>query len=116
MCHVLVIEDEPLIAEWVSDLASDGGATSIDIADTQAGAIASARQNPPALILSDVKLAEGTGPMACSVILEELGERPVIFITGTPEECQPCHYASAILGKPIVPHEVVGAFRRFAPV
>lgn len=115
MCHVLVIEDEPLVAEYVADLASDGGATSIDFADTEASAIAAALAHRPSIIMSDVKLAEGTGPNACWSIIEQLGEVPVIFITGTREDCEPCQYASAILDKPIVAAEVIAAFRRVAP-
>ena len=34
MCHVLVIEDEPLIAEYVAALAEMAGATSSTIVDT----------------------------------------------------------------------------------
>lgn len=39
MCHVLVIEDEPLIAEYVGALAEMAGATSFTIADTVGGAV-----------------------------------------------------------------------------
>ncbi|GAA0463314.1 response regulator [Sphingomonas molluscorum] len=115
MCHVLVIEDEWLIAEYVCELALSAGATSIDQAATQSDAVAAATKNPPAVILSEVQLAEGTGPLAVVEIMEQLGDVPVIFITGTPEACEPCHYAAAILSKPIDPHEVVGAFRKIAP-
>lgn len=116
MCHVLVIEDEPMIAEYVGNLALDAGATSFDVAATQNEAVACAMAHVPAVILSDVRLAEGTGPMAVVEIREQLGALPVIFITGSPDECQPCDDAAAILGKPIIAHEVMGAFRQVAPV
>ncbi len=90
MCHVLVIEDDWLIAEHIVHLAEEAGATSIAQADTQAGAIEAARGQRPEMILSDVKLLSGTGPLAVQEILAELGEIPVIFITGTPEDCAPC--------------------------
>ena len=115
MCHVLVIEDEPLIAYHVCDLATDAGATSVDIATTPQEALASALLRTPAVILSDVKIIDGTGPEAVMEIRRQIGPLPVIFITGTPEACQPCDYAAAILSKPIVPHHVVSAFQQVAP-
>jgi hypothetical protein len=39
MCHVLLIEDEPLIAEYVAALAEIAGATSSTIVDTVKGAV-----------------------------------------------------------------------------
>ena len=116
MCHVLVIEDEPLIAYQVCDLASDAGATSTEIATTPSEALAVALARPPAVILSDVKIIDGTGPEAVEEIRSRLGPVPVIFITGTPEACVACDYAAAILTKPMVNHQVVSAFREVAPL
>jgi len=42
MCHVLVIEDEPLIAEYVGGLAEMAGAISCAIADSVATAVGAA--------------------------------------------------------------------------
>lgn len=46
-CHVLIIEDEPLIAMHVRDILEDEGATSFAFADTQDAAVASAISHPP---------------------------------------------------------------------
>lgn len=116
MCHVLVIEDDWLIAEYVADVARDAGATSIDLADTQRSAVAAADQNTPSIILSDVNLIEGTGPRAVETILERLGPIPVIFITGTPEDCVPCDPPHVIMGKPVRAGDLTEAFKRLAPV
>ena len=116
MCHVLVIEDEPLIADHVCDLALDGGATSTDVATTPSAALSMAMARTPAVILSDVNIIDGTGPDAVAEIRSRLGPLPVIFITGTPEACGACDYAAAILTKPIIPHHVISAFRLVAPV
>lgn len=116
MCHVLVIEDEPLIADYLGDVAEMAGATSIVFAISEREALTLARSMPPAVILSDVDLKHGgTGPNACAAIRSELGPIPVIFITGTPELCDPCDYAAAILSKPIMHQHVIEAFRRVAP-
>lgn len=116
MCHVLVIEDEPLIADHIGYIAERAGATSIAYAYTEMEAVASAKTQAPDVILSDVNLKEGgTGPRAVETIRDAAGPVPVIFITGTPEECEPCEYAAAILGKPVQEQRVIDAFRQVAP-
>ena len=47
MCHVLIIEDEPLVALTIQDMLEDEGATSFDIAATQADAVAAALHHRP---------------------------------------------------------------------
>ncbi|RYY15459.1 MAG: response regulator [Alphaproteobacteria bacterium] len=115
MCHVLVIEDDWLIGEDIECVARDNGATSVDRAETEADAVALALARPPAVILSDVQLLEGTGPLAVLAIREHLGPLPVIFITATPDACQPCDYAATILRKPIMLAEVSQAFLAILP-
>ncbi|WP_375428918.1 response regulator [uncultured Sphingomonas sp.] len=110
-----MIEDEWIIAEYVAEVARDAGATSVDMAETQNKAVAAAFKRPPSVILSDVRLAEGTGPLAVMAIMAVLGPIPVIFITGTPGDCVTCDYAAAVLTKPLDPHQMIAAFRRVAP-
>jgi DNA-binding NtrC family response regulator len=116
MCHVLIIEDEWLIAEHLSYLAEEAGATSTSIASTEDGAVAAAYERTPDMILSDVKLLAGTGPGAVQTIMSTIGRIPVIFITGTPDACQPCEPPAVILLKPIDAARVIETFRRLAPV
>jgi CheY-like chemotaxis protein len=116
VCHVLVIEDEPLVAEYIADVAEQAGASSVAFAISEAEAINSAQSCVPDVILSDVDLkAGGHGPTAVAAIREQAGPVPVIFITGTPEACKPCDYAAAILGKPVQPHAIVSAFSTVWP-
>lgn len=111
MCHVLIIEDKPFIAMDIEDLLASAGATSFDIVATQADAISAAMAHEPDVITSDVSLIEGTGPAAVRVIHKALGEIPVIFITGTPEDCDPCDPPGVILGKPLDRCAIAAAFR-----
>ena len=115
MCHVLIIEDEPLVAMLLQELLEDEGATSFSFADTQDSALAAAISCRPALITSDVKLLAGTGPLAVKAIHEELGPIPVIFVTGTPADCQPCNPPGKILCKPIDQVELADAFHEMTP-
>ncbi len=115
MCHVLIIEDEPLVAMTLQDLLEEEGATSFAVASTEQEAIAAALANPPAVITSDVKLLEGTGPHAVQAIHQKLGKVPVIFITGTPENCTPCAPPGKVLAKPINDRAVAAAFHELCP-
>ncbi len=110
MCHVLVIEDEWAIADLICERLSSLGATSFDIAVTERDAVELAVERPPAVITSDVRLIEGTGPRAVALIHDKLGHIPTIFITGTPAECEPCEHTVAILPKPFAAPALLEAF------
>lgn len=62
MCYALIIEDEAIIALDAQGLLATIGATSFSFTMTQEEAVREACRHPPALITSDVKLAEGTEP------------------------------------------------------
>ena len=114
MCHVLIIEDDWLIADYVEHLARGAGATSIEIVDCPADAVQSAAGQRPQIILSDVNLRSGTEPMAVHIIKETWGAIPVIFITATPQECAPCDVQAVILTKPLSPQSSTETLRRLA--
>ena len=109
MCHVLIIEDEAVVAMDLEQILELEGATSFAFAVSEEEAIAIAVAQPPDLITSDVKLVSGTGPSAVTAIHAKLGHIPVIFITGTPEACEHCA-PGPVLTKPVIAREVVGAF------
>lgn len=115
MCHVLIIEDEPLVAMTIQDILACEGATSFEIVDTQDAAVSAAAAHEPSVITSDVKLLEGTGPCAVAEIHKRLGPIPVIFISGTPEECKPCNPPGSIVPKPFTAQAVITAFHKLAP-
>ena len=79
--RVLVIEDDALIAMMLAEVLSDLGHRVCATAATPAEAIAGARQEGPDLLLSDVKLRNGSGIDAVEEILRS---RPVphLFMTG----------------------------------
>ncbi len=116
MCHVLVIEDDWLIADHIMSIIERAGATSIAQADTETSAVDAADAQCPQMIVSDVRLHEGTGPLAVQRILAAHGNIPVMFITATPEACIPCDPPSVILTKPINEAAVIDMFRSLAPL
>lgn len=84
MCHVLIIEDEPLIALDMADMLTDHGAVTFSFADNEGDAILAADHRVPDFIVSDVSLRSGTGPRAVAQIRTIHGAIPVIFVTATP--------------------------------
>lgn len=114
MCHVLIIEDEPLIALDLEELLGRWGALTFSFAESQRGAIDASRKIRPDFIVSDVSLPEGSGPLAVQAIRGELGPIPAIFVTATPEACAPCDPPGQIFRKPMDRPAIGAAFRRMA--
>jgi CheY-like chemotaxis protein len=83
---ILIIEDEPFAACHLAELAEGLGHRITGVGRTHAEALKFVSGKKPDLILSDIKLADGSsGIEAVNEILGGL-EIPVIFITGHPEE------------------------------
>ena len=84
-CNVLIIEDEPLIALEVAEIAGSMGHFVRHVARTHREAIAAVVEDRPDLVLADIKLADGSsGIEAVQEILRSIAV-PVIFITAYPE-------------------------------
>jgi two-component system, response regulator PdtaR len=117
MCHVLIIEDDWLIADHIAQLVEAVGALSIDMAGTEDEAVAQAALHAPDVIISDVNLGTGgTGPVAVDRIIAVIGERPVMFVTGEPRAFQPRSPAMRVLHKPVDDRTVVATFLAMAPL
>lgn len=83
---VMIIEDEAIIAMDIESIVAEMGHRVTGIAATRDEAVKLARADTPDLILADIQLADNSsGIDAVNDILQELGVRPVIFITAFPE-------------------------------
>lgn len=83
--NVLVIENEPVIAMDIKDLAEELGHRVTFIARTRTEAVQAASVHRPQLVLADIHLAdESSGIDAVNDILK-LFDAPVIFVTAYPE-------------------------------
>ena len=111
MCHVLVIEDDWLIADHLAYLVQAGGASSVDLADTEDDAFTRAITRPPTVIVTDVRLRDGTGPGAVNRIIAVLGRLPVLFVTGEPRGFIPPSSEMQVLHKPVDDKVFSEAFR-----
>ncbi|WP_267397643.1 MULTISPECIES: response regulator [unclassified Sphingomonas] len=115
MCHVLIIEDEPMIALFLQDILEEAGATSFAVAATEHDAVSLALQQRPSVITSDMRLLKGTGPRAVEQITQQIGKVPVIFISANPELCSWPNPPIAVLAKPFSYHEAITVFQRVVP-
>lgn len=113
-CHTLIIEDEPVHGYLVADVIEGAGATSSAFAATEEQALAEARARRPDFIICDVQLRDGRGPDAIERIRSELGDIPVMFVTGMPEDCDELDYAVAVLVKPVSERQLAATFRHHA--
>jgi CheY-like chemotaxis protein len=105
---VLIIEDEPLIAIELEHLLADMGFRSFDVADCPADALACAVAHRPALITADYRLMNGTGVEAVELITAEIGDVPVVYVTGNPD-LMPGTDKQSIVDKPISPRALNAA-------
>lgn len=111
--HVLIIEDEPLIALSIEDAlrGCDRDCTSFDFASSIDQAIAAARLRCPDLITADVQLSPGCGISAVQAICGG-APTPVIFITGTAGEIEVRRPGSVIVHKPFADADIRRALER----
>jgi CheY-like chemotaxis protein len=111
LCHVLIIEDEALIALDLEGLLQRAGATSFSFATSEGEAVAAAREHRPDIITSDVTLLEGTGPAAVAIIRSTMGRIPVLYISGTAPDCCGSDPLTRALRKPLDRPAAVIAFQ-----
>jgi len=83
---VLIIEDEPFIALDIQGIVEELGHKVCGVADTHQSALDLIKVSEPGIILSDIRLADGScGIDAVDEILNE-DDLPVIFVTACPED------------------------------
>jgi CheY-like chemotaxis protein len=82
----LIIEDEALIADEISDIASKTGVEILGPVATRPDAVALASNNPPDLILADFDLGPGGSGLDAVKDITSKHNSIAVFITGFPEE------------------------------
>ncbi len=107
--HVLIVEDEPLIAASVED-ALGGAGISTSSAATAAEALALAERTRFDLALLDVRLGYGESGLMLAEMLLESHAVPTLLLTGLSK--LPDHIGAFVLGvlhKPFSGEDVVAA-------
>lgn len=124
MARILLVEDDKLIVETLSELLASEG-HEVDDSPTQDGAVALACTPHAgyALALVDVTLAQGNGFAVCAAIKAATPQVPVIFLTASGDELNTVTGLSMgaddYVAKPFRPREllarVAAAIRRSQP-
>ncbi|HKY81188.1 MAG TPA: response regulator [Sphingobium sp.] len=99
--HILIIEDEALVALDLQMFLEELGADSCALAATEAEAIREAIEHRPDFIASDVNLGPDFGPDAVKAIRAQLGDIPVVYITANPSVVEEVDPGAPIVAKPI---------------
>jgi CheY-like chemotaxis protein len=82
---VLIIEDEPIIGLDLTRLTRELGHRVTGVAATRDEAVEMARRQQPGLVLSDIRLADGSSGLDAATDILKSFDIPVIFITAFPE-------------------------------
>lgn len=109
--HVLIIEDEPVIALELELLLGDMGYRSFAVADCPQDALTSARGRRPQLITADYRILAGTGVEAVELITAAIGDVPVVWVTGNGDLLPPAA-GRPVVDKPISPSALAAACAR----
>ena len=109
--HVLIIEDEMLIALEIEALLSELGFRSFDFVDTPARAATAATAHRPDLLTADYRIIDGTGVEAVAGVWSAIGRVPVVYVTGNAEFVER-HSALPVVDKPIQASALAAACRR----
>ncbi|MBZ8132747.1 response regulator [Afifella sp. IM 167] len=111
----LIIEDEPLLAQNISEIVSRLGIRVVGMAINEKEAIFKAAETKPGLILADVRLTQGSGLNAISTIRRFHAPR-VAYLTAFPSEVLRASGQSEalIVAKPFKEGAVEAAVRQLA--
>jgi two-component system, response regulator PdtaR len=97
--HVLIVEDEPIIALLLGDVVKSMGHLVCNIVATEAAAVEIALSCRPDLMIVDAGLRDGSGIVAMQTILKQQA-MPHIFVTGDKRGVQQLAPDATILEKP----------------
>lgn len=108
--HVLIIEDEFLIALTLEEMLRDLGYTSFDWAVSEEQALEMLRLRRPDLITADIRLGTSNGLAAVTAIHAE-ADVPAIFVTANDNDVADIEGA-IVLSKPVRFEELRAACER----
>lgn len=84
--RVLVVDDDPNAASLLKLVLSDAGFV-VDCADSSESAIAAAAHSPPAILITDYLLSNGSSAIdIVRAVRDQDPGAPIIFVTGAAEE------------------------------
>ena len=108
--HVLVVEDDAILAMTLEQTLEDAGAAAVTVCAAADEALAFLRENKPKVVVLDVHLADSDEGYEIAQLLSAIGPNPpkIIFSTGNPQDI-PEDIASMgpVLEKPYDPARLI---------
>jgi DNA-binding response OmpR family regulator len=111
----MIVENDALIAMFLSELLEEMGGVVCAIAETQVDAVADAAKYRPDLMIVDATLDEGSGIAAVNEILRG-GHVPHFFVTGDRARVLAVLPDAIVVQKPFSPRDLEGAISRACQV
>lgn len=111
MLNILIVEDEPLLANTLRHLVELNPLYTVtDVAEDSAGALAAVAQRRPDLALVDLQLAHGSTGFSVAAKLAEM-EIPCLFTSGKAPSFPIPDLALGCLAKPFSEEDLVRALK-----
>jgi CheY-like chemotaxis protein len=109
MRTILVVDDEEEIRELVAKMLRYGGFDVLEAASGAQAAQVYADCGAVDLVVTDVVMAEETGPELAERLRQESPDLKVLYISGSPQLRQELAEQTAFLPKPFTIAEIVGS-------
>ena len=109
--RILILEDDALIGELLSEMLIEMGHDVCAITATESGALAAAANSSPDLIVADAWIGTGSGLTAVDRIYA-LRPVPCLFVTGDPARITDLRPNAVVIQKPFREHDLVTGIQR----
>jgi len=114
--HILIVEDDALVAAYIKDVLEETGFLVLGVASTAAEAFALVGDAPPRLALVDIRLPGSLDGIQVATELRQRFQIPSIFLSGMDdaETAERARVAQPLgfLHKPFRPSQVFNALER----
>ena len=110
--HILVVEDDAVLALSIEAALLDAGASQVEICQTTDAALEALRRSSPDAIVLDVHLADRDDGWAIAELVDSIGPNAprIVFSTGAPQHIPPeIAELGPVLEKPYEPAALVSA-------
>ncbi|BBE72838.1 response regulator [Oharaeibacter diazotrophicus] len=105
--NILIVEDDPIFAMDLADMAWEAGCTPIGPAHCLQGALELASRHPIDLAVIDVNLSDGrTGLAVARLVQEQYGVRTIVLSGELPDPSALKAHEHVFVRKPVPPHVI----------